>query len=411
MALYNPGAGKDSVLLKINGLAINTFVSYSVRKSILTQPSQFNVRLGYGQIFDREGKIQVTADFLKLVPPNSFFQLYINDTLQQTGYTDGYRCGADATEIEVFGRDVMRSVHDASVMSDQSFKDMTYKSMTQRVLDILGVNVQGEKARLITSDAANLKATTGVGISHFVEPETIDKIEPVSEEPTNKEVRRAIVARVTETYYSFLQRQYHRAGLFLWAGGDGSFILTEPNGDQGPTYRLTRERGQFRNAVNITKHSFDNDITRRYTSAHVFGRSPGRRFGRPVAIGQFINDEMNELFKDAGFGNDAKPIAFRDVNVNVRAQAEFYARRKLAEFNRAAWKLQYTVPGHTAPNIQTGLTSTWAPNTVVEVIDQELGIRDNFYLEEVVFARPPTTTTLTLMRLQDLIFGSDDEEP
>jgi prophage tail gpP-like protein len=395
--INNPGAGNDAVTLKVNGNDLKIFTSYTVRKSILTQPSQFNVQLGYGEL--KSGG-HTTKDILELIPPNSPFQLYVNNALQQTGFTDGFEASTFATEVQLFGRDNLKLIHDAFVMADVAFENATYLSLTQKVFDILEI-----KQLISASDEANLRLTMGVGIPNFNNPNTIDQIEQISEQPGSKVVRRAITAKLAETYFQFLQRQYRRAGLFLWAAGDGSFILSEPNSDQPPSYRIVRHRGQFRNAVSVLSHRWRNDITHRYTSGHVYGRASGRKGGRAKTLGEFVHDETFKIF-----GGDFKPIAFRDVNVSTRAQAEFFARRKLAEFNRSAWQLQYTVSGHTAPNIITGLPSTWCPNTMVEIQDDELGIRGEYYLEEVVFSRPPTTTTLTFMKPGDLIFKSSDDE-
>lgn len=416
------------MVLKINGLSIDIYTSYTIRKSILTQPAQFNMQLGYGEL-KRNGF--TTKDLLhkifgdppaglnQLVPLNAPFQLYVNNTLQQTGRIDGFEIGGEATEIQIHGRDNLALLHDSYLLFDKSFENSTYKDMTEEVLKILQLD-----ERLSVSDEDNLKVTTGVGIPNYSNPETIDKIEEVPEiadvttgqteggQPTNKTVKRSITAKVGETWYNFLQRQYRRAGIFLWAAGDGSFILSEPNSDQSPIYRIVRRRGEFRNAVNVLRHNYKDDITSRYTSAQVYGRHRGRAGGRGKSLGNFVDDIMTNVhfgYLEPG-KRDVKPIVFRDVNVSSLAQAEFYGRRKLAEFNRAGFHLQYTVSGHTAPNILTGVPSTWCPNTMVEVDDDELGIHGNYYLEEVVFSRPPTQTTLTLMNPAHLIFKSDDEE-
>lgn len=403
MSLDRPGDGSDAVKIVFGGRTVVTFTSYTVRKSILTQPSQFNVRLGYGEIKQQLGislQSQSVKDIVKAIPPNTPFQLYVNGLVQQSGSTDGFEANGFATELEIHGRDNLKLIHDAHLREDLGFKDDTYTSLTRKVLDAVGL----QDARLASSDQANLRLTVGVNINNFQPPATEDQIEPVIDQPGNVVVKRSIVAKLGETYFNFLQRQYRRAGIFLWAAGDGSFILSEPTSQQAPSYRIVRRRGQLRNAVSATAARWRNDTTRRYTSAQVYGRGGGRKAGRPKVLATFVDDEMFELL-----GGDVKPISYRDVNVYTHKQGEFYARRKIAEFNRAAWQLEYTVTGHTAPNILTGLTSTWCPNTLVEVDDDEYGIKDTFYLEEVVFSRPPTVTKLTLMRLKDLVFASDEE--
>jgi hypothetical protein len=48
-------------------------------------------------------------------------------------------------------------------------------------------------------------------------------------------------------------------------------------------------------------------------------------------------------------------------------------------------------------------------DTVARVIDEELGIDALLYVEDVTYRRgPQATTTVTMMRPQDLVFGTED---
>jgi prophage tail gpP-like protein len=94
--------------------------------------------------------------------------------------------------------------------------------------------------------------------------------------------------------------------------------------------------------------------------------------------------------------------------VKTAKQADFLARRKCAEAHRAGWELVYTVVGHTAPSLQQpGQLAVWAIYMVVEVLDDEYGIRGLFWIEGVELRRDGsgTITTLTLMRPENLVFG------
>lgn len=434
MPVYNPGADADAVTIEFAGLKTGIYTSYTIRRSILTQPSQFIVRLGHGQIGTSErtprDQDKTIAKLIELVPPRTPFRLYINGALQQSGHTDGYEVSGQASEIEVHGRDEMALLHDAYLQEDLSFNDETYLSMTEKALALAGFDMA--KTKIFASDLANLKLTTGVNIQDYENQTTLDEVEelPTGQlDATQKAVKRAITAKVAETWGQFLDRQYRRAGIFLWAAGDGNFILSAPtagkrvveNADgtatvvaaQSPIAKIARTRGRARNAVNVTGHRFHVDITHRYTACIVFGRAPGKKHGRSQAKGTAVDEYMqNVVFKGAVTPHDGslKAISFRDVNVTTVGQAEFYGERRLAEFNRAGWHLQYTVPGHTFPNLVTGSTSTWAPNTMVTVDDDELGIHGDYYLEEVTFSRPPTQTVLTLMDPTHLIFADQTSE-
>jgi prophage tail gpP-like protein len=78
----------------------------------------------------------------------------------------------------------------------------------------------------------------------------------------------------------------------------------------------------------------------------------------------------------------------------------------MAESRRQGWRLSYTVAGHTA-GCPLGGRVNWAPDTLIEVNDERLGIREEvFWVESVTFnGSPQSTTTIELMRPRDLIFG------
>jgi prophage tail gpP-like protein len=57
------------------------------------------------------------------------------------------------------------------------------------------------------------------------------------------------------------------------------------------------------------------------------------------------------------------------------------------------------------------MRAVWAPDTVVRVLDDEHGISGDFWIEGVTFrgsSSHGTTTELTLMRPEDLVFGEGE---
>ena len=103
-----------------------------------------------------------------------------------------------------------------------------------------------------------------------------------------------------------------------------------------------------------------------------------------------------------------RPKVIRDAKCANAAQGEYLARRTIAEANRAGINYTCTVAGHTFPTLRTGERAVWTPDTVVYVQDDEFDIEGPWYVEQVGFRRQPQTTTeLTLLRIQDLIFAED----
>src|SRR5205085_11168261 len=97
---------------------------------------------------------------------------------------------------------------------------------------------------------------------------------------------------------------------------------------------------------------------------------------------------------------------FRDANVTTQDQARFYSRRKIAEARRAGWSLQYTFAGHTSA-ARGGGRAVITPDLVATVTDEDFGIDEDLYIESVEYSSPPQRTTVTMMRLEDLVFGED----
>ena len=63
---------------------------------------------------------------------------------------------------------------------------------------------------------------------------------------------------------------------------------------------------------------------------------------------------------------------------------------------------------HTVPAIGGG-RCVWAPDTIVEIDDQEIGVQGEMWVESVQFRREPhTTTRIVLMRPDDLLYATED---
>jgi prophage tail gpP-like protein len=210
---------------------------------------------------------------------------------------------------------------------------------------------------------------------------------------TKRVVYQTLKAKLGTRRYEFLKTQLERAGLFIWAAGDGSVVIAWPQAFQTPIAKLVRQRGSTRQPGSILRHSYTHSITRRYTNCIVYGHGGGRNFGRTKNRGEFVDEEMIALF--GGGTRKLRPLVIHDDDAKSQKQAEFLARRRIVEANRAAWELTYDVAGHGTPDG----SAIWAPDTVVEVDDRELGITGQFYVEDVVMSRQPqTVTTLRLMK-------------
>lgn len=375
------GSVNDDVQLTLSGKETKIVKSYEVHQGILVQPGVFALTLG-----DGESAKEITEKY----PANTPFTLSIGGTLRMTGWTDGCRVrqSGQATDITIRGRDSLAKLHDGAIVIEKMFGQDTYYNIVTKALAEVGFT-----GTVATDNSENRSLMAGIQIS-AVETELIG---------AKANVSKAIQAKVGERWYHFVKHQLDRAGMFVWASADGNVVMALPNTNQTPIYRIARQRGVVNNFVNVEEVEFENETTQRCSHAYVYARMGGKKAGRAHAKGVFVDAEMTALLY-------SRPFVFHDVNISTQQQAEFYASRKIAESRRDGWNLTYTVAGHTVPALSGNGRVVWTPDTIVDVQDDELGIYGPHYIESVTFRSPPTTTTIVLQRLEDLLFGEVEEE-
>lgn len=382
--------------------------SYEVTQSVLQQPAAFSYRCGWaGTVRDLIGNVGPGAGFKLLVdasPDGNRQQGFIQ---VQTGLIDAVEVdqsdgGAVAT---IRGRDFMAPLFDGYLEAEQTFKESTYADITRKALD--AVFPGKSEGLLVLSNDANRKAVSGVQVKVTAPPApTGDELVQTTDanNTTRKVTYNTIKAELGTTWYEFLQKQYKLAGIFLWCGGDGTFVLSTPNQNQTPLYTFRFEEGQSTASSNVLSLKYKNDYAVRHTRAVVLGRSGGGKAGRGKLRGEYIDEAA-----EAALGH-SKRIVVLDDDARTVQECEFLARKYIAEQRRSGRTLELVVSGHTFPNraAGNGAWGVWAPDTIVNIADQRFGVRQGaWYVESVTFRRgPETTTTLTLMNPDDLVFGS-----
>lgn len=380
------GEGSDAVRIILGGKQTFVVEQYEITQGVLTQPAAFAVTLGHGLL---------TRELMQQALPGTPFELLVGGRRQFLGSVDGWTAndGGNGTSLAVRGRDAMAPLVDAFVRSEKSYEDLSYAEFTTQVIK----EALGDKPfELIYSNAANRSIITGAKVDGKVTGKRAAK------------EKKTVHAKLGERYYDgLLKPELDRAGLFLWATNDGAFVLTEPDIKQPPTYRIKRRRGitiddAARGESEVIGATFTNDASRRYAGCIVHGRKGGGEEARTKIEGRYPDAEMARM----GFD---KFLVFADDAVKTIKQAEYLAQRKIAEARREAWKLEYTVAGHTTQALDGSGPIVWAPDTVVDIEDDEFGITGRYYLENVTKRRgPEATTVLRFMRLDDMVFG---EEP
>lgn len=385
----------DRVVIRLGADEVKIAEAYDVDLGVMTQPSQFALRLGHGG---------VTKALLERYPPGTPFELLVQSAgisaprPQFVGKVDARACGGAAATVTFRGRDGLAGLLDAKALADKAYKNATYVALVEQMLKdakLEGWTVTDEtqNATKTQSGAAIVQGSASFSFSF--------------KKLTRKAIVHPVLIRAGESYYQFLKKFLDRAGMFLMAGPDKTVILMQPNPDQVPLYRIVNRGPQAKATSptqpgNVLDFSFTDDSAARMSEVLVFGRGGGGVFGRSKAAANFGDDEMVKWALN-------KPAAFVDANVSSPDEAAFFARRKIAESRRQGWALSYTLAGHTTPALTGQGRLVWCRDTFVDIDDEELGITGPHYIEHVSMTgtHDRTTTTLRVMRKEDLLFGED----
>lgn len=388
----NTGENDDRVRIRLgNDADVRIVETYDFHSSILQQPAAFAIHLSGGQ---------GAAEVMKKYPPgpDGKCSLFIGKQRQFTGELDAVNATGDAnsTTVELTGRDMMARLHDTDIVGERSFNNATYEELFRAALD----SVDQAGKTIDPSNTANRKVRSGANVKVIQEPVKTSEIRTTGSGAKTK-VKAIITTKMGESWLQFLERHFAKLGLFAWADAKGNFVLSRPNGAQEPTFAFFRKRGNASSVSNVKRFSFTNDTTHRFSHMVIFCRNHGKKYGHNHANGRFDDVEMMR------YGINRLRV-FRDAQVNSVEEAEYFARKKIAELNRACWKLVYTISGHSAPLLkEIDKRAIVCPDMVARVDDDELGIHENLYIESVQYKSPPRETVITMMRPADLIFGEN----
>lgn len=412
----------DDVRLLIAGTELRP-KSYEIQRDVFTQPCAFSFTLG---------EAELTTDLINRVHANDSFELRINETLVFTGRVDGFSSTRDAnrgTEVTFRGRDMMTVLLGACATSEETFTDITYAGLAEWALRAaLGPNVP---FTLVYTNDANRKAVTAakaptsnrtanlraigmsaaiglgtglaVGVGAALPPATPATPTPSSPTVPQPPSRKIKVELGEALYPGVLKPEFDRAGLTMMATADGNYYLGAPDTTQSTSGRLVRRTNTDDDSsiTNILGHDFRLETTSRHSSYTVHFRSGGGKTSRVNGDGSIEDAEMK------AFGIN-RPWVGKDEKIKTAAQADQYVKRKMCDERRASFHLVYRVAGHTTTGAN-GEEILWAPETVVDVDDDELDIHRKMYVESVRMIGFPQITELKVCRLQDILNATPEE--
>lgn len=384
---------EEECRIQVGDFPVNIFTEYEVRLGVFDQPCSFSMSLGSGEL---------AASLLKRFRYNSPFQLLIAGRRQFAGYTDGFQLNvkSSATEVSVFGRDIVARLADSFHEKDASYVAATHRDVIAKALDELDVTkpFSVERPSIIASNAETRYVRTGN--SGAVDN---DEWETEIQKPVGT-VGNAVVtmrAKTGERWLDLILRHLKQDGLFIWSSTNGDLIVGRPNYHQAPCVRIQRTRNQFPRINTVLSTRYRVDLKPMHSEVVIFGRTSGRKYARSTAKGAYTDD----VLVDQGIH---KVLVLQDVDVTSTAAAEAIARRHLSEGRREGFLLEYEFAGHTATGIGGG-TIVWAPDIVVDVQDDELGIHESMWVESVTHRRKNggTTSVIRLLSADALIFSDE----
>jgi prophage tail gpP-like protein len=394
---------EDRFRLVVDGKECPIVTNYNAAAGVFQVPSVFDMTVGHTGLLT-----ELLHNYSEFTP----FELLINDVRVMQGEIDSLvSVGGDGTQLKVSGRDRLKRLTDSEIPSDETFTEVSFADITEIAMKRVGLG----DVSLVSSNLANRKAITGSSKVHEVVHPSEESSDSEVEETVKtrtRTVHKSLVIETGTTWWDFLIQQYQRGGLFLWADVFGGFVLGQPNGKQDPIYRIVRRRGGKggeSGEVNIVgQPEFQRDSKARYSEFHVMGRKGSGTGGRGQAFSKQVDQEMADLLKANGITTPKIKI-YRDDKVKTPAQAAFLALRKMAESRRNGFSLSYNIPGHTLPALSGGGRLVVQPDTVVHVVDEELGIDGPMYLDDCKYGRlPQSGTRLSFTRCEDLLFGEED---
>lgn len=397
MAVETYARGDDRVQIRLGNDTVRACTMYDVRTGVFNQPSTFSTSLGDGTS---------VANLIKRVPPNTAFQILVGSAPQFSGFTEGRASegGPNAgSELRIHGRSILAKLL-TDIEKEQSFNAATHLQLVQKALadyEVFKPFRPGVHPDVLTSNAAIRKTRSKSNVSSSGKDDWIDV---VSQTAGNQgDAYPVLRAKLAEKVLDLLRRHLETVGMFLWDSPTGDIVVGRPNATQPPIARLVRRITDRAQSSSIVSHAWNEDWSHRYSRVDIFGKTTGRKYTRHTTSGDFTDQEVIDL----GF---RRVKVLRDVHVTSPAHAVAIAKKHLAAGRREALHLEYTVRGHSMTNIITGGTAIWAPDTVVDIEDDVLGLSGNYYIESVRFRRDRqgTRTVLRLMEPDALIFGSDD---
>jgi prophage tail gpP-like protein len=449
----------DEVIVELPqaGIRIERWKSYSINQDFLTPTAGWSFTLGDDESGDA---------LIRKLEPNMRLTISVNGIRQLEGHIGKINVSTSrgGTSVTLDGRDLLGRVIDGHVDPTVHFKStQTLYDVLRTVFEPFDLTVFDEDNE--TNRAVMLGRTRGIRTSASSSSNSKKRRSRKKKKALNKYAIHQLKPYPGEGAFAFAERVAQQHGLTLWLAADGKTVIVgKPDFEQEPSYRLVHRRNGSGNTVISGKVAKDGEsqpsciiatgrggggahprsgmrviaingavradtqaIRRRHsggteTNVQVFNAME-RVFNASnefVETGKvdptkdpFVLIEtkkypgakvivVNERYAGQYKSETAMPLYLEDPESNTLDHLENFARRQIALRQRKAFDVHYTVEGH-AP--EGG--PPWTIDTIVDVDDEVLGIREPLYVLSRTFNKSRssgTTTDLHLIRLNTLEF-------
>lgn len=318
----------------------------------------------------------------ELLIPGARIDVLINGTIQLSGYIDSRsrRYSRGGSAIEVRGRDILGPLVDGC----------------------LDPKIQSQPGKTVLDVVSQIAKMFGVTVAN---PGALSKPLPSKQRP-----------KCGEGAYQYLERLLKHQGLHAWAAVDGSgLVVSAPDFDSPPLYSLsTTDVEDGRSETNYgdqpacivaVGHGGQKDVAKAALKCIVINELVGTdESGSPLPEVQTIIDRYKgakvlpmrpslQSMRGTFAALVARPVFLFDDSSKTISELEKFARRAMAEHQKKALRVEYTIPGLSRGG------QVWSVNTSVAIDDPRLGLNQTLWIESVRAEKSPggTRTHLTLI--------------
>jgi prophage tail gpP-like protein len=270
----------------------------------------------------------------------------------------------------------------ANIWPGFAIKNLTVQQMVEKVLSIY---YPGNAPTLYSDDAANRKVLGLTGAYNAKDRSAKAK----------KLIERS-QAHPNEGAFEFISRNLRRHGLWIWATADGGIVISGPDYDQEPSYRVIRKRGE--RGANWPSASYRWDRTNVPTYLCVRGKSTQKEWEKSAIQG--VSTDPN------AYPGIIEPAYIQHDEATTKEQCETFARQEMSRLKQQERVYTVTATGHrdrTTGNI-------FAVNTIATIDDEFTGVQEDMFVIGRTFRKDTsgTTTELRCVPLGSIQFSDVD---